>query len=356
MSTPSQLQQARATDHQLNPSTSRPLTSRDFVDASSMETFLRECKVATLLKPTLAKDLFTLLQEDGRASLHLDDTGLLVKGISDVAFGTKFAVNTFDNDSELSTYLQKHNILVENWGKGRNKTVQNLLQELLGSESALIFSDDGSLMRLTKVARLMVCRELARPRSKGKFLIESKQTLKDGRERVRNQFPSEKMLPTEFTEPLLGAKRCISEELSFYKGAKEYHDSGIHTEEVVSGSYPGLKTRYELFTFEVVMPELPADDFESSEEDGKEVTCRHFWKWCSWEEVQERFSVAFPENLQKKDNDGLDKRHDDILNYIKQTKQVDGPQNDEVNAPKSSGTDSGAGTVQVSALKKQRME
>ncbi len=102
--------------------------------------------------------------------------------------------------------------------------------------------------------------------------MEERQVFKDGRERQRRLATSltEKLKPKE--KPDDAAKRAISEELGI-KDIAEPQKKGEYTVLKPSEIFPGLKSNYNAFMFEV---RLNADQFKPEgyiEEQADKTTC-----------------------------------------------------------------------------------
>lgn len=155
------------------------------------------------------------------------------------------------------------------WGKASAKSPQNLWEEIQLGES--LVTQDG--FRKVRV----VVAELRQHGTSDLQLVELEQTLADGRRRVRSKRPmAEKILGLE--DPLTALKRGLFEELGLSAS-----DFNLSTPQPVassisrlSGSYPGMMSHYERFTFQVVTSALPQNDFTITEPDG--IRCAT-WGW-----------------------------------------------------------------------------
>lgn len=174
----------------------------------------------------------------------------------------------FDSSDELIDWLTAAGIDVTGWGEGDSKTPADLWREYVVGES--YFFDDPP-RRLVEVAQLLI-------RRGDMVLIEIEQEFADGRRRSRLRLPSEKVMRGE--EPITAAVRCLQEELGFGPGdvMMKIGDEFIQMT-ADSPSYPGLPTRYEFFTFEIIRDSLPDGDFYHENTAPGDPIRRHLWGW-----------------------------------------------------------------------------
>lgn len=180
-------------------------------------------------------------------------------------------MNTIKSKEQLQAMLQSQGINYNNWGKGTSKSLDNLWEEIEGGETSI---QDNPFLRVVEVVQVLIYKE-------GKMLIEYEQEFKDGRKRLRNKPPSEKMKPGE--NYIEAAVRCLVEELEMEKEDitifKDSYSKKITT--INSPSYPELKTRYILHTVNGKVTGLPNDEFWTSETSHNETDAisRHHWIW-----------------------------------------------------------------------------
>ena len=115
--------------------------------------------------------------------------------------------------------------------------------------------------------------------SRGRTLVEARQTLPDGRVRRRGLMLSEKRVRGEAW--VQAARRGIAEELGSASPGASTLDEASHRVRSVrkdSMSYPGLSTTYEVHTADAAVAELPTESFETREPrpGGELVTA---WEW-----------------------------------------------------------------------------
>ena len=183
-----------------------------------------------------------------------------------------FAGDRTTTAPQLAEWLKRRGLDVDAWGQGAAKGVGSLLQELVKQESTL---DEvaGRVLRCVSVAKLRIMRP-----GSNQFLIEAKQVLPDGRERVRNDVPGEKMYAGE--GHAAAALRGASEELCMSVPLDPSDVMLLHeTVEVKpSASYPNLMSRYTFYEVGMVIPGLPTSSFETTEKQG-DVGVVHHWEW-----------------------------------------------------------------------------
>ncbi len=171
------------------------------------------------------------------------------------------------NMDELRSWLDAHGIDRAHWGQGHAKSIEDLWIELQEGESAL---QDEPPMRLTRLVQVLI-------RSEGRTLVEARQTLRDERERPRCMPPSEKLKLDE--DPLAAACRCLREELGVEPA--EVRLLGQATREArESISYPGLQTRYTIYSAEARVNGLPERPFSTLEMSSSvDLVRNHHWIW-----------------------------------------------------------------------------
>ena len=179
--------------------------------------------------------------------------------------------NLFTSVEILREWLTSQGIDRKNWGIGNAKNAAHLWHELHGGDSCL---QTDPPLRLVHVAQIVVRREQM-------MLMEMVQEFGTGRQRFRNQPPSEKMKQGEtFFE---AATRCLYEELSVAASNIVFDESTYSESETTcdSLSYPGLPTKYTFHRMEATIQGLPEDDFwrdNVSFLEGDPIK-RHFWAW-----------------------------------------------------------------------------
>lgn len=150
--------------------------------------------------------------------------------------------------ADLKLQLQQKGIPLEQWGRGEAKTVAHLAKELQEGESVLV-DKNGELVRQVTVAGITVLYE----DETGKYkLVEDRQVFADGRQRKRTMknSVSEKMKPDE--DPHAAFRRGLLEELpeiaetlgEQWTQTLTFTNVRVEEDERVSGSFPGLKSRY----------------------------------------------------------------------------------------------------------------
>ena len=112
---------------------------------------------------------------------------------------------------ELGDVLKASGVPVDSWGQGDAKTLDQLLAEIRGGETRLVFSPEGSVSRLMAAVGVNVYH----PDTNGRTLLlkEDRQVFSDGRIRRRPLDISlvEKMIFGEDSE--VAARRALREEI-----------------------------------------------------------------------------------------------------------------------------------------------
>ena len=197
----------------------------------------------------------------------------------------------------MGAWLKRHGVdQVQQWGTGKAKTLDSLLEELKRGDCVLEVEQQGRAVRVAHVLRAKVRRTLEDPR----VLIEESQRLPDGRVRERRRLLAEKMRlrfdgsPLE-TLPAAGA-RAVLEELGYDAGGNAEFEARTQTDTLMvtvdyasSPSYPSLDTKYVLHTVEILCPALPQEDFSTTEEEGSDKGMRHDWKWYDAQALDELY-------------------------------------------------------------------
>ena len=157
----------------------------------------------------------------------------------------------FRDQQELAAWLRGQGVNEAAWGLAGAKSLNDLWHEYNLGE---ITFDDDPPARHVRVVQIILTRGEDR-------LLEIAQEFGDGRTRRRLMPPSEKLLAGESART--AAHRCLFEELNL--GPAEAHFLTAHADvqetESNSPSYPGLRTRYTIYTFQVAAPGLPAGEF-----------------------------------------------------------------------------------------------
>lgn len=173
----------------------------------------------------------------------------------------------------LEAWLAAAGIPLEQWGRGQAKTVADLWTEIASGEATL---RDNPPRREVAVAQVLI-------RRGDQLLIEIEQELSDGRRRMRQRPPSEKLQGGE--DALAAARRCLAEELGLALPVTQlYEVEPPDTFSRVSPSYPGLPTRYAVHTVRVddealPLAELPPADFWRDNRGNTDPIRRHLWGW-----------------------------------------------------------------------------
>lgn len=197
-----------------------------------------------------------------------------------VAVTPSFPVQ-WQNYEEFMHWLTERGVDLSGWGRGKAKTAEALWQEIREGETALF---DHPVRRVVDTVVMIV-------RRGERVLVEAEQQLPDGRWRVRDWPPSEKLKRGEaYWE---AAVRGIEEELQVPATQVQLHKESYRFLEVKkdSASYPTLPGVYRLHVVEAEITGLPDKRFMTEEvslarEGRKKVHC---WDWVVPEGELARF-------------------------------------------------------------------
>lgn len=175
------------------------------------------------------------------------------------------------NIEQLLQWLNKHEIDISIWrGSIGNKSVADLWQEI---ESGEAYLEDDPPLRVVNVVRMIV-------QDGSRVLKVLSWNLLGIATKDQKTYPSETIKPKE--TPIAAALRGLQEELGLRESDLHVldHSKESRSEVRESSSYPGLKTRYKIYTVRVKVSNLPKDDFVTYErvEDSNKVI-RHNWCW-----------------------------------------------------------------------------
>jgi hypothetical protein len=153
---------------------------------------------------------------------------------------------------ELTSMLKVHGIDTDSFGKGGAKTLEHLHGEVEGGE-AVLEVEGGQLLRKLRVLNVDVWHHL--PDGARLHLIESQQIFKDGRIRKRSLTTSisEKLLANELVQDVV--VRAMQEELGITTFEVLGDIVDLPTEKVVSPSFPGLTSEYQVCRCKVLLDE-----------------------------------------------------------------------------------------------------
>ena len=166
-------------------------------------------------------------------------------------------------------WLDEHAVPTSLWGAGSAKSVGQLWDEVKQGECTLTY-EEGRALRELRVVKLRVLHPAST-----QHLIEQKQTLANGKERIRGDIPGEKLTHGEMAE--VGAVRGVQEELGWeVVGAPRL----LHTTVEVkpSESYPGLMSRYTFYEYALNVRGLTEEHLQPAFQtvEGDKI---HHWQW-----------------------------------------------------------------------------
>lgn len=176
------------------------------------------------------------------------------------------------NLEDLASWLRQCGVDISLWGTGDYKSVAELWKEVVNGDCIL------EVGPTRKVVIAIVIIE-----TEGAVLHEAKQEFHDGRIRVRNKPPREKVKPQEKIAE--AASRCLRQELRLNEDEYEILDVSESPTLLMkeSASYPGIKTEYSQFFVKVSAPNLPKTDFSTEEHgDPHDPVRKHWWTWVTY--------------------------------------------------------------------------
>eukprot|EP00928_Gymnodinium_smaydae_P033809 TRINITY_DN24112_c0_g2_i3.p1 TRINITY_DN24112_c0_g2~~TRINITY_DN24112_c0_g2_i3.p1 ORF type:complete len:734 (+),score=79.23 TRINITY_DN24112_c0_g2_i3:100-2301(+) len=216
---------------------------------------------------------------------------------------------SYVDSSSMVPWLRQFDLALGEWGKGKNRSVDDLYAELENNESELELwgRTDGAnlLMRVVHVLQLQVKNsELA-----DCFLLHMWQQGQDGLVINVNRLAAQKLKKHANAEKLdeehvqMAVKRAVQEQLSFIQDAfytlgpntelpnnpqsaniqienLQFVDHRVDVDE--SPTYKGLHTMYHLYTVEVEISGLPLSDFTTIDIKRRNGPRVNGWRWVSW--------------------------------------------------------------------------
>lgn len=175
----------------------------------------------------------------------------------------------FQSPQQLEEWLNQHKIDTSQWGKGTTKRITDLWHELACGDSELTPEPP---LRKVQVVTLHVYQD-------DRQLIEVVQTFHDGRKRVRNRPPSEKMKRGESAKA--AALRCLEEEVGCTQKNILSPPQLLKTESshIDSPSYPTLPSQFTVSTCSVHVVGLPTNNFSTENRADNDPVRLTEWCW-----------------------------------------------------------------------------
>ena len=179
---------------------------------------------------------------------------------------------TFASPQELGVWLESRGVDLSQWGQNSAKGLTDLWYELINQDMRLT---DKPTLRVVDAVTVVI-------RQGDKILIETEQIFKDGRRRIRNKPPSEKIkLGESYHE---AAIRCLEEELGLIREQVKMISNTHQMTQIRRDafSYPGLVTHYNLHRVEAQVEHLPRHNFRTTEASRSGATDPikyHYWSW-----------------------------------------------------------------------------
>lgn len=178
----------------------------------------------------------------------------------------------FTSLQELHDWLAAKEIDITTWGQLEGtKTVIHLWEEIMAGETIL---QDEPPLRIVDAVEIII-------RQGDRVLYEVAQEMEGGSARPRCYPPSEKIKRGERYQE--AAIRGLFEELNLPAAAITLHLDTYQQRQrqILSISYPGLNTLYQLHSLEACVIGLPSDNFTTNEAAGNshDPVTRHHWAW-----------------------------------------------------------------------------
>lgn len=175
----------------------------------------------------------------------------------------------------LRSILSDNQIDYSHWGENTTKPTEKLWEEIELDETRIRL-EEGEIFRVVSVANIFVKYKSAD--GECLQLWEDRQESADGSTRSRNNpFLAEKGSPTE--GELEWAARGLKEEIGLTIPTSRIQKIGnkINPDDNIKTSFPGLKSKYHIFEFEVLLTE---DEFkqEGYVEEQKDKKTYFVWR------------------------------------------------------------------------------
>lgn len=197
---------------------------------------------------------------------------------------------TFKDESQLINWLNINNIDTTRWNHDRSGSVRTLWNEIIRGESQIEIDPP---RRIVRAVSILIRRD-------DKILIEAQQVFDSGHYRYRGFPPTETMRSGEsYVDATI---RGLYEELHVEESQLKIISCSDTPKMVVneSHSYPGLITKYILNQVEVIIDNLPAEEFWTHEftDDFGEPSITHHWQWVT-ENKEERIDLVIDTQVNK---------------------------------------------------------
>jgi len=146
----------------------------------------------------------------------------------------------FQAEEDLETYLAEHKVDVSKFGADNTRTLTELADELRNGDAILVLGEDGSVIRVVDVILVKVINA-----STGEVLVQTQETLPDGRKTTLDRLPGTKGRPNE--NQFTSARRVLTRHLHVPENCVNFDQGDVKVlqQEQHSLNYPGLRTIYQ---------------------------------------------------------------------------------------------------------------
>lgn len=188
---------------------------------------------------------------------------------------------------DLMRLLIQSKIPLTKWGIRASKNFRSLLEEIQRGEAVLTLKAGNKLYRKIRVLLIDIFYQFP-DSTRLLHLVERKQVLEDGRERIRKGTCSisEKLLVTEVATHT-AIYRALTEELDIV-GEVEFHQTDYYITQAHSKSYPGIETTSENFRFKVF---LNFEQFNPAGYITREENLTTFFVWQEYQITDEQITI-----------------------------------------------------------------
>ncbi len=182
-------------------------------------------------------------------------------------------LNNKSSVEALRHQLESAGVDTENWGQNKSKSIEDLKKEIENGETELILSQNGEILRKTRVARVNIF--FQNDEGETLKLIEERRLYANGREKFRDKSHSISKKIKNNQTPENAIKKAIIKKLGISDEIKiEETDTVEDTN--MSPSYPSLRSVYVFHNFKSY---LSKEQFNSEGYIGKQSDKVTYYVW-----------------------------------------------------------------------------